>query len=95
MYERAVEFFDKALQLDPKNAYAAQGIAIALVDDQKDHATAVQIFSKIRDTLKDACVYVNLGHVYAELKQYTKSIENVGPSTPPLSPFLCVIANSE
>ncbi|KAL2866304.1 putative RNA polymerase II transcription elongation factor (Ctr9) [Aspergillus lucknowensis] len=76
MYERAVEFFDKALQLDPRNAYAAQGIAIALVDDKKDFSTAVHIFSKIRDTLKDASVYLNLGHVYAELRQYTRSIEH-------------------
>jgi RNA polymerase-associated protein CTR9 len=76
MYERAVEFFDKALQLDPKNAYAAQGIAIALVDDRKDYASAVHIFSKIRDTLRDASVYLNLGHVYAELKQFSRSIEN-------------------
>lgn len=75
MYERAVEFFDKALQLDPKNAYAAQGIAIALVDDRKDYAGAVQIFSKIRDTIKDASVYLNLGHAYAELKQFSRSIE--------------------
>ncbi|KAF9884276.1 hypothetical protein FE257_001951 [Aspergillus nanangensis] len=76
MYERAVEFFDKALQLDPRNAYAAQGIAIALVDDKKDHATAVHILSKIRDTLRDASVYLNLGHVFAELRQYTRSIEH-------------------
>ena len=76
-YDRAVEFFDKALQLDSKNAYAAQGIAIALVDDRKDYSTAVQIFSKIRDTLRDASVYINLGHVYAELRQFHKSIENV------------------
>ncbi|KAI5296337.1 hypothetical protein KEM55_005856, partial [Ascosphaera atra] len=76
MYEKAVEFFDKALQLDPKNAYAAQGIAIALVDDRKDHMGAVQILSKVRDTLRDASVYLNLGHAYAELKQYNKSIEN-------------------
>ena len=52
MYEKAVEFFDKALQLDPRNAYAAQGIAIALVDDKKDYATAVQIFSRVRDTIR-------------------------------------------
>lgn len=77
VYERAVEFFDKALQLDTKNAYAAQGIAIALVDDRKDYATAVQIFSKIRDTLRDASVYLNLGHAFAELRQFSKSIENV------------------
>lgn len=76
IYQRAVEFFDKALQLDPKNAYAAQGIAIALVDDKKDHSSAVQILSRIRDTLKDPSVYLNLGHVYAELRQFSRSIEH-------------------
>ncbi|KAJ5081367.1 hypothetical protein NUU61_009631 [Penicillium alfredii] len=76
MYQRAVEFFDKALQLDPKNAYAAQGVAIALIDDKKNHSAAVQILSKIRDTLKDASVYLNLGHVYAELRQFSRSIEH-------------------
>ncbi|KAJ5728039.1 hypothetical protein N7493_004369 [Penicillium malachiteum] len=76
VYQRAVEFFDKALQLDPKNAYAAQGIAIALVDDKKDYSAAVQILSRVRETLKDPSVYFNLGHVYAELRQYSRSIEN-------------------
>ena len=76
-YEKAVEFYDKALQLDPKNAFAAQGIAIALIEDKKDLATAVQIFSKIRDTVREASVYVNLGHVFCELKQYSRSIESV------------------
>ena len=76
IYQRAIEFFDKALQLDPKNAYAAQGIAIALVDDKKNYSSAVQILSKVRDTLKDASVYLNLGHVYAELRQYSRSIEH-------------------
>ena len=76
-YEKAVEFFDKALQLDPRNAYAAQGIGVALVEDKKDYAAAVQIFSKIKDTIRDPSVYINLGHVYAELKQYSRAIENV------------------
>lgn len=76
MYQRAVEFFDKALQLDPKNAYAAQGIAIALIDDKKEHSSAVQILSKIRDTIKDPSVYLNLGHVFAELRQFSRSIEH-------------------
>ncbi|KAL8786949.1 MAG: hypothetical protein Q9213_002491 [Squamulea squamosa] len=75
-YEKAVEFYDKALQLDPRNAYAAQGIAIALVEDRKDLTAAVQLFSKVRDTVKDPSVYVNLGHVFAELKQYSRSIES-------------------
>ncbi|KKY27854.1 putative rna polymerase ii transcription elongation factor [Phaeomoniella chlamydospora] len=76
MYEKAVEFFDKALQLDPRNAYAAQGIAIALIDDKKDFSTAVQILSRVRDTIREASVYINLGHVYSELRQYQRSIEN-------------------
>lgn len=79
-YEKAVEFFDKALQLDSRNAYAAQGVGIALVEDKKDFATAVHIFSKVKDTLRDASVYINLGHVYTELKQYSRAIENVGTS---------------
>jgi RNA polymerase-associated protein CTR9 len=76
MYVKAVEFFDKALQLDPKNAYAAQGIAIALVEDKKDYKTALSIFVKVRDTVKDPSVYVNLGHIFAELRQYSKAIEH-------------------
>ncbi|KAK4039213.1 hypothetical protein C8A01DRAFT_36836 [Parachaetomium inaequale] len=75
-YNRAVEFFDKALQLDPKNAYAAQGVAIALVEDKKDYKNALQIFIKVRETIQDAHVYVNLGHIYAELQQFTKAIES-------------------
>lgn len=75
-YNRAVEFFDKALQLDPMNAYAAQGIAIALIEDKKDYKNALQVLIKVRDTIKDAHVFVNLGHIYAELKQFSKAIES-------------------
>ncbi|KAL0262152.1 protein required for normal CLN1 and CLN2 G1 cyclin expression [Diplodia seriata] len=76
MYQRAVEFFDKALQLDSKNAYAAQGIGIALIECNKDFNGAVQLFTKVRETMKDASVYINLGHVYCELRQYSRAIEN-------------------
>lgn len=76
MYSRAVEFFEKALQLDPKNAYAAQGIAIALIEDKKDLKSALPVFLKIRDTVKDSHVFVNLGHIYAELRQFSKAIES-------------------
>ncbi|KAI9782525.1 MAG: hypothetical protein M1816_001863 [Peltula sp. TS41687] len=75
-YERAVEFFDKALQLDPRNAYAAQGLTIALAEDKKDYNGAIQMFVKIRDTLREASVLINIAHTYAELKQYAKAIEN-------------------
>lgn len=75
-YSKAVEFYEKALSLDPKNAYAAQGVAIALVEDKKDYKTALTIFNKIRDTLRDSHLYVNLGHIFAELRQYSKAIEH-------------------
>ncbi|KAI3338935.1 hypothetical protein F4824DRAFT_65190 [Ustulina deusta] len=75
-YTRAVEFFDKALQLDPKNAHAAQGVAIALIEDKKDYTNALPIFLKVRETIKDANVYINIGHTYAELRQFSKAIEN-------------------
>lgn len=89
-YARAIEFFDKALQLDPKNAYAAQGIGIALAEEKKDHATAIQIFTSIREALRDASVFLNLGHSFCEVKQYARAIENYeqalaktrGPSDP-------------
>jgi RNA polymerase-associated protein CTR9 len=76
VYGKAVEFFEKALSLDPKNAYAAQGVAIALVEDRKDYKTALTIFNKVRETVREPHVYVNLGHAFAELRQYSKAIEH-------------------
>ncbi|PNY24737.1 Tetratricopeptide repeat protein 1 [Tolypocladium capitatum] len=75
-YCKAVEFFEKALSLDPKNAYAAQGIAIALVEDKKDYKAALPIFNQVRETIRDSHLFVNLGHIYSELKQYAKAIEH-------------------
>lgn len=75
-YSKAYEFFDKVLQLDPKNAYAAQGIAIMLCDDKKNYSEALQIFARVKDTVRDISVLTNLGHVFTELRQYPKAIEN-------------------
>jgi RNA polymerase-associated protein CTR9 len=79
-YMRAVEFFDKALQLDPKNAYAVQGIAIALAEDKKETKQAMSLFQKVRDAVKDSSVLINIGHVCAETKQFSRAIEAVGSS---------------
>lgn len=76
MYMRAIEFFDKVLTLDPKNAYAAQGMGIALLEEKKDTSGAIQIFSKIRESVKEASVHINLGHVFAEVRQFSRSIEH-------------------
>ena len=87
-YVKAIQYYDKALQLDPRNAYAAQGIGIILVEDRKDLTAAVQVFSKVRDTVRDSSVYINLGHVFCDLKQYTRSIESVGSSVAAIRLFL-------
>ena len=76
MYARAVEFFDKVLTLDPKNAFAAQGMGIAVVEEKKDSTAGIQIFSKVRESVRESSVYVNLGHVFTEVKQYSRAIEN-------------------
>lgn len=73
-YFKACEFFDKALQIDPANAYAAQGIAIIFAETKRPQQ-ALSIFGRIRETLDDSSVLVNSGHCYAELKQYVKAIE--------------------
>jgi RNA polymerase-associated protein CTR9 len=75
-YQRAIDFFDAALKNDPYNAYAAQGLAIVVAEAKKDLPTALQILSNVRETMRDATVYMNLGHVFAELKQFARAIEN-------------------
>jgi RNA polymerase-associated protein CTR9 len=76
VYRRAVEFFDKVLALDPRNAYAAQGMGIALVEDRKDLQSSIQIFSRVRESIKEYSVHLNLGHVFVDVKQWPRSIEN-------------------
>lgn len=78
MYGKAVEFFEKVLRLDPQNAYAAQGVAIALIEDKKDLQVALLILHKVQSTIQDAYIYVNLGHIYSETRQYSKAIESYG-----------------
>ncbi|TKA74485.1 hypothetical protein B0A55_06449 [Friedmanniomyces simplex] len=77
-YLRAVEFFDKVLTLDPRDAFAAQGLGIAMVEDKRDTGAGIQIFSKVRESIKglSGSVHLNLGHVFAEMKQWSRSIEN-------------------
>ena len=76
VYETAFAFFKRALDLDPKNVYAAQGIAIALVEDQKNVNDALSVFLKTKDIIRDSNVLVNLGHAFAEKKELAKSVEH-------------------
>ena len=93
-YQRAVEFYDKALQLDPQNAYAAQGLGIIMVEEKKDFSTAIQIFSKVKESIKDSSVYMNLGHVFCEVKQYARAIECVSTQQSSYDEDLADITNS-
>lgn len=74
-YLRAGQLYQKALNLDSKNAYAAQGIAIILAE-RKQTGFALEIFRKIRDSLNDITVYLNMGHCLLGVKQFAKAIES-------------------
>jgi len=77
-YARAVEMFQKALELQPKNAYAAQGVAIAFAEE-KNYVQANMIFNKVKETLKDTSVSINMGHCYADQRDWARAIQNVRP----------------
>jgi RNA polymerase-associated protein CTR9 len=74
-YVRAAQLYQKVLNLDPKNAYAAQGIAIIFAE-KKQNGLALEIFRKVRDSLNDITVYLNMAHCLLDLKQFAKAIEN-------------------
>ena len=95
-FQRAVEAYHKALQLDPLCAVAAQGLAIAIAEDalgalsgvvsspadeaqqrMKNAREALDVFAKIRESLNDGCVYVNIGHSYYARDEFDKAIESV------------------
>lgn len=74
-FVRAIELYTKVLSIDPKNVFAAQGLAIVYIENKEYHK-GLDILRKIRDSLNDISVYLNLGHVLVELKQYSKAIES-------------------
>mgnify|MGYP001031793083 CR=1 FL=1 len=74
-YIRAIELFTKVLSIDPRNVYAAQGLAISYIEN-KELNKGLEILRKIRDSLNEISVYLNLGHVLVDLKNYSKGIEN-------------------
>jgi len=102
-FQRSAEFYEKALQLDPLCAVAAQGLAIVIAEDAlgtmggalsqtpvpgtdevpkryNNARDALEVFSKIKESLNDGSVYVNMGHCYFAREEYDRAIESV--STP-------------
>ncbi|KAJ3215841.1 protein required for normal CLN1 and CLN2 G1 cyclin expression [Dinochytrium kinnereticum] len=66
---RAFEFFDKALRLDSKNAYAAAGIGISLVEVGR-LSQAREVLSQIQEGATNMpTISLNLAHILVELGQ--------------------------
>lgn len=108
-YLRSAEFFDKALQLDPMCAVAAQGLAIGLAEGalgnaadpsatatngavsssasaqqdaqarQRNARDALLILTKIKESVNEASVYVNIGHCHIARDEFERAAENVRP----------------
>jgi len=96
-FTRSAEFYEKALQLDPQCAFAAQGLAIITAEDAlgtlsgqpqasgPDEVTkrmkylreALDIFIKVRESINDGSVYVNMGHCYYSRDEFDRAIESV------------------
>lgn len=74
-YIRGAQLFQKVLSIDPNNIFAAQGIAIIFVENHQN-SSALETFRKIRDSIDDISVYINLGNCLIEVGQYSKAIES-------------------
>lgn len=73
-YIRSAQLYQKVLSLDPKDVYAAQGVAIIFAET-KQTAFALEIFRRARDCLNTESVFINLAHCLMETHQYAKAIE--------------------
>ena len=106
-YVRSAEFFDKALQLDPMCAIAAQGLAIGLAEGalgnsndgssttatngssssstaitdaqsrQRNARDALIILTKVKESINESSVYINIGHCHIARDEFERAAENV------------------
>ncbi|KAF9269021.1 RNA polymerase II-associated protein [Marasmius fiardii PR-910] len=94
-FQRSVDFYDKALQLDPCCVFAAQGLAIATAEDalgslsgsgapsadevqrrMNNAREALDVFAKVRESLHDGSVYLNMGHCYYARDEFDRALES-------------------
>ncbi|UXI19272.1 hypothetical protein NH340_JMT05215 [Sarcoptes scabiei] len=73
--DRSIQMYRQALKIDPKNIYAANGIGCVLA--HKGYINeARDVFSQVRESTADfPDVWINIAHVYVELKQYVSAIQ--------------------
>ncbi|KAL0578531.1 protein required for normal CLN1 and CLN2 G1 cyclin expression [Marasmius crinis-equi] len=93
-FQRSADFYEKALQLDPCCAFAAQGLAIVTAEDalgslvsgvttadevqkrMNNAREALDIFAKVRESISDGSVYLNMGHCYYARDEFDRAIES-------------------
>ncbi|GAA5893890.1 hypothetical protein JCM8208_001270 [Rhodotorula glutinis] len=112
-YVRSAEYLDKALQLSPQCAFAAQGLAIGLAEGMfgngpaeagaavagstsssstaaaaaaqpltegqaraRNTRDALNILTKVKESVNDSSVYVNIGHCHFVRGEFDRAIEN-------------------
>lgn len=74
-YLKATQLYQKVLQIDPFNIFAAQGLAIVFAENKR-YGQALEVLRKVRDSLDNQSVHINLGHCLLEMREFTKAIEN-------------------
>ncbi|AMD21083.1 HEL198Cp [Eremothecium sinecaudum] len=72
---KAIQLFQKVLQIDPLNIFAAQGLAIMFAESKR-YNQGIEILRKVRDTMDIEDVHMNLANCLLEMKDFTKAIEN-------------------
>lgn len=92
---RAIDLFSRAIAVDKKCAFAAQGVAILLTEDvfevtergaasledryRRNADEAISILSKVREVRSDASVHICIGHALMRKKEYFRAIKSVRP----------------
>lgn len=98
---RAAEYYERALQIYPQCAFAAQGLAIAIAENTigtgvdtaggatpaltaaaivaKNTRDALTILNKVKESVNDGSVYINIGHCYFFRDEFERAIENASP----------------
>ncbi|KAJ6219345.1 hypothetical protein RDWZM_005157 [Blomia tropicalis] len=73
--DRAIQMYRQALKIDPNNIYAANGVGSVLA--HKGYINeARDVFSQVRESTADfSDVWINIAHIYVELKQYVNAIQ--------------------
>lgn len=73
-YLKAIQLFQKVLQIDPLNVFAAQGLAIIFAENKR-MGPALEILRKVRDSIKNEDIHINLANCLLEMNEYVKAIE--------------------